>query len=134
MISISDLADCTAVELLALYRLGKASPVEATQAALKRIDEQNPTLRAYSFIAAEDALRNARLSEARWHRGEPCGPLDGVPASIKDLILTRGMPTLRGSRTIDPRQPWEIDAPASARLREAGAVLLGKTATPDFWL
>lgn len=132
MISISDLADCTAVELLALYRLGKASPVEATQAALKRIDEQNPTLRAYSFIAAEDALRNARLSEARWHRGEPCGPLDGVPASIKDLILTRGMPTLRGSRTIDPRQPWEIDAPASARLREAGAVLLGKTATPEF--
>jgi aspartyl-tRNA(Asn)/glutamyl-tRNA(Gln) amidotransferase subunit A len=132
VISISDLADCTAVELLALYRLGKASPVEATQAALKRIDEQNPTLRAYSFIAAEDALRNARLSEARWHRGEPCGPLDGVPASIKDLILTRGMPTLRGSRTIDPRQPWEIDAPASARLREAGAVLLGKTATPEF--
>jgi aspartyl-tRNA(Asn)/glutamyl-tRNA(Gln) amidotransferase subunit A len=128
----ADLADCTAVELLALYRLGKASPVEATQAALKRIDEQNPTLRAYSFIAAEDALRNARLSEARWHRGEPCGPLDGVPASIKDLILTRGMPTLRGSRTIDPRQPWEIDAPASARLREAGAVLLGKTATPEF--
>jgi aspartyl-tRNA(Asn)/glutamyl-tRNA(Gln) amidotransferase subunit A len=130
--AISDLADFTAVELLALYRRGEASPVEATQAVLKRIDQQNPTLRAYSFIAAEDALRNARLSETRWHRGEPCGPLDGVPASIKDLILTRGMPTLRGSRTVDPQQPWEIDAPATARLREAGAVLLGKTATPEF--
>jgi aspartyl-tRNA(Asn)/glutamyl-tRNA(Gln) amidotransferase subunit A len=128
----ADLADFTAVELLALYRSGEASPVEATQAVLRRIDQQNPTLRAYSFIAAEDALRNARLSETRWHRGEPCGPLDGVPASIKDLILTRGMPTLRGSRTVDPQQPWEVDAPATARLREAGAVLLGKTATPEF--
>jgi aspartyl-tRNA(Asn)/glutamyl-tRNA(Gln) amidotransferase subunit A len=128
----ADLADFTAVELLALYRSGEASPVEATQAVLRRIDQQNPTLRAYSFVAAEDALRNARLSETRWHRGEPCGPLDGVPASIKDLILTRGMPTLRGSRTVDPQQAWEIDAPATARLREAGAVLLGKTATPEF--
>ena len=128
----ADLADFTAVELLALYRSGEASPVEATQAVLRRIDQQNPTLRAYSFLAAEDALRNARLSETRWHRGEPCGPLDGVPASIKDLILTRGMPTLRGSRTVDPQQAWEIDAPATARLREAGAVLLGKTATPEF--
>jgi aspartyl-tRNA(Asn)/glutamyl-tRNA(Gln) amidotransferase subunit A len=128
----ADLADFTAVELLALYRSGEVSPVEATQAVLRRIDQQNPTLRAYSFVAAEDALRNARLSETRWHRGEPCGPLDGVPASIKDLILTRGMPTLRGSRTVDPQQAWEIDAPATARLREAGAVLLGKTATPEF--
>ncbi|HUE11478.1 MAG TPA: amidase [Steroidobacteraceae bacterium] len=128
----ADLADFTAVELLALYRSGEVSPVEATQAVLRRIDQQNPTLRAYSFVAAEDALRNARLSETRWHRGEPCGPLDGVPASIKDLILTRGMPTLRGSRTVDPQQAWEIDAPATARLREAGAVLLGKSATPEF--
>ena len=128
----ADLADFTAVELLALYRSGEASPVEATQAVLRRIDQQNPTLRAYSFVAAEDALRNARLSETRWHRGEPCGPLDGVPASIKDLILTRGMPTLRGSRTVDARQAWEIDAPAGARLKEAGAVILGKTTTPEF--
>jgi aspartyl-tRNA(Asn)/glutamyl-tRNA(Gln) amidotransferase subunit A len=55
-----------------------------------------------------------------------------VPASIKDLILTRGWPTLRGSHTVDPNQPWEVDAPATARLREAGAVLLGKTTTPEF--
>ena len=58
--------------------------------------------------------------------------LDGVPTSIKDLILTRGWPTLRGSRTVDPKQPWDVDAPATARLREAGAVLLGKTTTPEF--
>jgi aspartyl-tRNA(Asn)/glutamyl-tRNA(Gln) amidotransferase subunit A len=128
----TDLADCTATELLDLYRAGRASPVEATRAALDRIDKFNPTLKAYSFVAAAEAQSAARASESRWHRGEPCGPLDGVPASIKDLILTRGMPTLRGSRTVDPQQPWEIDAPATARLREAGAILLGKTATPEF--
>jgi aspartyl-tRNA(Asn)/glutamyl-tRNA(Gln) amidotransferase subunit A len=60
------------------------------------------------------------------------GTLEGVPVSIKDLILTRGWPTLRGSRTIDPLQPWDVDAPVTARLREAGAVLLGKTTTPEF--
>ena len=64
--------------------------------------------------------------------GEPVGPLDGVPVSIKDLILTRGWPTLRGSRTVDPNQPWDVDAPVTARLREAGAVLIGKTTTPEF--
>ena len=60
------------------------------------------------------------------------GTLEGVPTTIKDLILTRGWPTLRGSRTIDPHQAWEVDAPVTARLREAGAVLLGKTTTPEF--
>ncbi len=127
-----DLADCTATELLSLYRRAQASPVEATRAALARIERFDPVLKAYSFVAADAALASARDSEARWHRGEPCGALDGVPASIKDLILTRGMPTLRGSRTVDASQPWEVDAPASARLREAGAVLLGKTTTPEF--
>ncbi len=130
--SVTDLADCTATELLALYRSGHASPLETTRAVLARIDRLNPTLRAYSFVAADEALAAAKLSEGRWLRGEPCGPLDGVPASIKDLILTRGMPTLRGSRTVDPQQSWEVDAPAAARLREAGAVLIGKTTTPEF--
>jgi aspartyl-tRNA(Asn)/glutamyl-tRNA(Gln) amidotransferase subunit A len=128
----TDLADCTATELMAVYRAGRASPVEATRAALERIERLNPALKSFSYVAADDALASARASEARWLRREPCGVLDGVPASIKDLILTRGMPTLRGSRTVDPQQPWEIDAPATARLREAGAVLLGKTATPEF--
>ena len=60
------------------------------------------------------------------------GQLDGVPVSIKDLLLTRGWPTLRGSRTVDPKGPWNDDAPVVARLREHGAVLLGKTTTPEF--
>ncbi|MGH6915604.1 MAG: amidase, partial [Geminicoccales bacterium] len=80
----------------------------------------------------ERALADARASEARWLRGEPCGLVDGVPATIKDLILTRGWPTLRGSKAIAAGQPWDEDAPATARLREQGAVLLGKTTTPEF--
>ena len=77
-------------------------------------------------------MESAAASEARWRRGEPLGPLDGVPTSLKDLILTRGWPTRRGSHTVDPDQPWDVDAPATARLREAGAVLVGKTTTPEF--
>lgn len=132
MTGTTDLTLCTATELLALYRLGEASPVEATRAVLDRIERLDPVLNAFVLVAADEALAEATASEARWQRGEPVGPLDGVPTSIKDLLLTRGWPTLRGSRTIDPRQPWDVDAPVTARLREAGAVLIGKTATPEF--
>lgn len=128
----SDLADCSASQLLDLYRGGQASPVQATEAVLARIARHNPALRAFCVVDHEAALASARASEARWQQGAPCGPLDGVPTSIKDLILTKGWPTLRGSRTVNPDQPWDVDAPATARLREAGAVLLGKTTTPEF--
>jgi len=129
----ADLADASASQLLALYRARQASPVEATRAVLARIARLNPVLNAYCLVDEETALASARASEARWAGGQASGPLDGVPASIKDLILTRGWPTRRGSRTIDPAaQTWEVDAPVTARLREAGAVLIGKTATPEF--
>ena len=127
-----DLTQCTASELLGLYRRGEASPVEVTQAVLDRIETVDQSLHAYALVAGDIALAAAADSEARWHRNEPVGPLDGVPTSIKDLILTKGWPTRRGSRTVDPDQPWDVDAPATARLREAGAVLLGKTTTPEF--
>jgi aspartyl-tRNA(Asn)/glutamyl-tRNA(Gln) amidotransferase subunit A len=128
----ASLADLSAHDLQRLYRSGQASPVEATQAVLARIERLNPVLNAFVHVAADEALSDARASEARWRAGTPLSPLDGVPASIKDLILTRGWPTLRGSATVDPNQPWDVDAPVTARLREAGAVLLGKTATPEF--
>lgn len=128
----SDLADCSAADLAALYRSGDASPVEATRAVLARIELLDPTLNAFCLVAEEQALAAARASEARWRAAAPRSRLDGVPTSIKDLILTRGWPTLRGSRTVDPNQPWGVDAPATARLREAGAVLVGKTCTPEF--
>ncbi len=132
----TDLADLPAHELLHLYRCGEASPIQATEAVLDRIARLNPTLAAFVLVDESAALAAATASESRWaayrRHGSPVGDLEGVPVSIKDLVLTRGWPTLRGSRTVDPAQPWEVDAPATARLREAGAVLLGKTATPEF--
>lgn len=128
----SSLADLPAHVLARLYRSGQASPVEATEAVLARIAALNPQFNAFVLVDADAARADARASEARWQAGTPLSALDGVPASIKDIILTRGWPTLRGSATITRDQPWEVDAPATARLREAGAVLLGKTATPEF--
>ncbi len=127
-----ELADHTAAELIQIYRTKQASPVEVASAVFARMDRLDVKLNAFALQAPEVAALAARQSEDRWMRGQPCGPLDGVPVSIKDLILTQGMPTLRGSRTIDANQPWEVDAPATARLREAGAVIIGKTNTPEF--
>ena len=127
-----DIAYLSATGLVAAYRSRRLSPVEVTRVVLDRIDALNPVLNAFVWVDPDAAMRDARASEARWLRGEPAGPLDGVPTSVKDLILARGWPTLRGSRTVDPAGPWDVDAPSTARLREAGAVLLGKTATPEF--
>jgi len=128
----NDLCSLTATELLHLYRTRAASPVEAARAALERIARLNPVLNAFCLVDEKAALGAARASEARWKKGQPIGLVDGVPTSIKDLLLTRGWPTLRGSKTISPAGPWNDDAPVVARLREHGAVLLGKTTTPEF--
>jgi aspartyl-tRNA(Asn)/glutamyl-tRNA(Gln) amidotransferase subunit A len=128
----TDLCSLSATELLHLYRTRQASPVEATKAVLARIEKLNPVLNAFNLVAAEPALAAARESETRWGKAAPMGLLDGVPTSIKDLLLTRGWPTLRGSKTVDAKGPWNDDAPCVARLREHGAVLLGKTTTPEF--
>jgi len=129
---VSQAADLSATELLDAYRRKSLSPVEAVRAVLARIEALNPQLNAFNLIDAEGALASARASETRWVKGVPQGALDGVPASIKDILLTKGWPTLRGSKLVDPDQPWTEDAPAAARLREAGAVILGKTTTPEF--
>lgn len=129
--SLSEVAKLSAAELSARYATRALSPVEATLAALDRIDRHNAATGAYCLVDQEGALAAARASEDRWYKGTPISPIDGVTASIKDLILTRQWPTLRGSRTVDARGPWNEDAPVTARLREAGAVLLGKTTTPE---
>ncbi|WP_047865701.1 amidase [Rubrobacter aplysinae] len=129
---MTETAFLTAAELGRLYRDRELSPVEATRAALDQIEEHNPRVNAFCLVDEEAALASARESEKRYSDGGPLGKLDGVPASIKDLVLTRGWPTLRGSRLVDPDQAWEEDAPSTARLREGGAVLLGKTTTPEY--
>ena len=128
---MTDAAHLTATEMLAGFRSGHLSPVEATEAVLTRIEKADPAVNAYCLVTADEALTAARGSAERWRRGEPRGLLDGVPISIKDVLLTRGLPTLRGSHTIDPGGPWPDDSPAVARVREHGAIPVGKTTTPE---
>src|SRR6204780_113361 len=128
----TEITRLSATELVGLYRRRELSPVEATRAVLARIDSRNAATNAYCLVRDDEALASAKQSEQRWRAGEPAGLLDGVPVSVKDLLLTSGWPTLRGSLTIDKAGPWNVDAPAVARLREHGAVLLGKTTTPEF--
>jgi aspartyl-tRNA(Asn)/glutamyl-tRNA(Gln) amidotransferase subunit A len=128
----ADIAYASALDLAEQYRAKTLSPVEATQALLDRLDTLQPTLNAFCIVDHDGAMAAARASEARWQKGVPVGPLDGVPATIKDLVPMRGFPTLRGSRLISPDQTWDEDGPAVARLKEAGTVILGKTTTPEF--
>ncbi|MFF1710681.1 amidase [Streptomyces sp. NPDC058268] len=129
---MTELTDLTAVQLVDAYRKGEFSPVDATRAALRRAEEVQPTVNAFVRIDGEEALAQAESSAARWRSGEPQGLLDGVPVSVKDILLQRGGPTLRGSKTVRTEGTWDEDAPSVARLREHGAVFIGKTTTPEF--
>lgn len=121
-----------AVALVAAYRSGELSPVDATESALQAIDTINPQLNAVTHIDPDEAFEQARASEARWLRNDPNGPLDGVPTLIKDGLLMRGVPVYRGTVALKNHAPTpHTDAPCVARLREDGAVLLGKTSMCD---
>ncbi|MFD4408421.1 MULTISPECIES: amidase [unclassified Streptomyces] len=129
---MSELTELTAVQLVDGYRKGEFSPVDAARAALERAEHVQPAVNAFVRLEAEEALAQAAESAGRWRRGAPAGLLDGVPVTVKDILLLRGTPTLRGSRTISAQGRWDEDAPSVARLREHGAVFLGKTTTPEF--
>lgn len=124
-------AAMTAVEMVSAFTAGALSPVEATEAILEAIATRDGALNAYCLVDPDRALVQAKDSEARWLSGYTRGLLDGVPISIKDLFLTEGWPTRRGSTSIDPNGPWQVDSPVAARLREDGMVFLGKTTTPE---
>jgi aspartyl-tRNA(Asn)/glutamyl-tRNA(Gln) amidotransferase subunit A len=126
-----DLAFVPATELAAAIRARKVSPVEVVEAVLARIDLLNPRLNAYCTVTADAARREARAAEAAVMRGDPLGPLHGVPVSVKDLVITRGVRTTFGSRIYSENIPGE-DAPSVVRLKAAGAILVGKTTTPEF--
>lgn len=121
----------SAVELVAGYRARRFSPLEVTKACLAAIAARNGELNAFLVVLEEAALAQAQAATARWHAGTPQGPLDGVPVTVKDLCPTLGAPARHGSRT-SSAAPGSVDAPCVARLREAGAVLLGKTAMCEF--
>lgn len=125
------LYELSAVQLLAQYRDRMLSPVDVTQAVLARIAHWEPSIRATYALDAEAALASARASEARWAKGTPQGELDGVPVTLKENIATRGTPSPLGSAAT-VLSPAASDAPAAARLREAGAVIVTKTTMPDF--
>ncbi len=129
---MSALHDLAATELVALYRKHELSPVEATQAVLARIEAWEPHLHATYALDADAALAAARDSEARWSKGAPLGPVDGVPSMIKENIATRGTPNAGVGTAATVLAPAAHDAPPSARMRESGAVILGKTTMPDY--
>ncbi|MCK2046116.1 amidase [Chromohalobacter moromii] len=127
----TDLGMMDAGQLTALFRSGEASPLEAARASLARIERFNDAVNAYVYIDHEGAEQAAKASARRWGQGKPLSPIDGVPVSMKDLTEVAGMPARDGSLTTS-NAPCESDAPPARMLREAGAIFLGKTNTPEF--
>ncbi len=123
--------DMSAGELLAAYKSRKLSPVEAVDAVIARIEAWEPKLKALYAPDFGSARKAAAESAKRWQKGTPVGALDGVPITIKENIATKGVPVPLGTAATE-LVPAAADAPASARVREAGAVILAKTTMPDY--
>ena len=126
-----DLTQLSAARLSRLYAKGRLSPVETMKAVLTRVDKVNPAINAICLVDTDAALAAARASERRWKKGKALSPLDGVPVSIKELVRTKGWPARMASKLTDPA-PADRDAPAVARLREAGAILFAQSTSSEF--
>ena len=122
----------TAGQLLELYESKTVSPVEVVKAVFQRIDDVDGEVNAFSLRNEAMALKAAKDSERRWFADEPSGLLDGVPVTVKDIVMSRDWPMLRGSKAVSEDQPCDEDAPVVARLREQGAIFIGRTTTPEF--
>ena len=126
-----ELAYIPAFDLARHIAAGDLSAVEVMRAALARIERLQPTLNCFITVCADSALRDAEIVDQRIARGEDVGPLGGVPLHVKDLINTSGVRTTFGSVIHEHNVP-KTDAIAVARLKKSGAVLMGKTTTPEF--
>jgi aspartyl-tRNA(Asn)/glutamyl-tRNA(Gln) amidotransferase subunit A len=129
---MNDIVSMSATELLQQYRRGSLSPVDVTRATLQQIDDYNDAINAWVIVDAEGAMVAAEQSEERWRSGNNIGQIDGVPVGIKELFDVEGWPTRFSSPITNPDHRAASDGPVTARLREAGGVILGKTATPEF--
>jgi aspartyl-tRNA(Asn)/glutamyl-tRNA(Gln) amidotransferase subunit A len=129
--AVTSLHDLSAVDLIAGFRAKQFSPTEVLEDVLAHIAVWEPHIKALYAFDPDGARATARASTERWHKGEPMGALDGVPATIKDNIATKGVPVPLGAATTK-LVPAVVDAPPAARLREAGAVIFSKTTMPDY--
>ena len=127
----AELGFMTAVDLAEKIRTKQISPVEYMHGLLDRISALDPKVNAFAYLAADQAMDGARRAEAALMSGERLGKLHGVPVTIKDLAITKDMPTQSGSMIFKGNQPKE-DTPIVPRLRDEGAVIVGKTTTPEF--
>lgn len=125
----ADICYLSAVDLREQYTTGALSPVEVTEAVLARIERLEPALNAYVTVTAELAIEGAKAAEAAYRSGD-AGPLAGIPTSIKDLTMTKGIRSTRGSLLMKDHVP-DFDPPVVERLYKAGIVMLGKTNTPE---
>ena len=129
--NLADLCFLPAEELAAAIRKKNISPREVVEAVLERIEKVNPKVNAYCTVVPEMARETARRAEEKVMRGEVVGPLHGVPFSVKDLNLTKGVRTTFGSKIFEHFVPQE-DGLIVERMKNAGAILIGKTNTPEF--
>lgn len=126
-----ELLNMRTADVVAAYAERSLSPLDMTVAALDRIRDINPALNALCLVDEKGALAAARAADKRWRAGKPKGLLDGVPVTIKDWFHVKGWPTRYGS-ALSSSSPQGEDSPCVARLREAGAVFLGKTTLPEY--
>jgi len=124
----------TALQLRKAIKTRKLSPVEVVDAVIERVDRINPKINAYCTLVPENARTEAKKAESKVMKGEPLGPLHGIPVSIKDLSFTKGIRTTGGSKIYENFVP-DQDAVFVEKLKAAGAIILGKTNTPEFgWI
>lgn len=131
MLTEQDLATMPAVEMVARFADRTLSPVQVHDAVQSVIEARESVLNAFWVRDPDESRKAAQASEARWTAGEPLGPIDGVPVTLKENIARRGVPMPSGNAGTDPVVP-EADAPITARVLESGGVILGSTVMPDW--
>src|SRR5258707_9787289 len=129
--AVTSLHDLSAVDLMAGFRAKQFSPTEVLEDVLAHIAVWEPHIKALYAFDPEGARATAKASTERWRKDQPIGPLDGVPATLKESIATKGVPVPLGAATTR-LVPAAADVPPAARLREAGAVIFSKTTMPDY--